>query len=563
MGKKIVVIGGVACGPKAAARVKRLDPQAEVVILEQGEHISYGACGLPFYLEGLIPEIDELIKTPVGVPRTPAFFKAVKGVEVFTGVRAEKIDRKNKVVIAQKLATGERLEFPYDKLVIATGSSPVRPPIEGVDPSGVYTLKSLTDGQKIKADLEDSSITDVVIVGSGLIGLECAEAFGKLGKKVTIIEKLAWPLPALLDDDIAFPILGLMKAKGIRPFFGEGVARFEGQERVEKVITEKGTEVSAQMVLMAIGVRPNVKLAEEAGLEVGRFGIKVDRHLRTSDPDIYAGGDCIESRCLISGQAVYLPMGSLANKHGRVIGDNLAGYQSIFPGTVGTAICRFFELNIARTGLTEARAKDLGYRVMSTIVAGPDKPHYMKGSKPLLMKLVVDEGSGKVLGAQIVGQGDALSRINTVAAVIQAGGTVEDLADTELAYAPPFSPAIDLLTTAAWVTQNKLYRLAKGYKAKEVKAKLEAGEDFVLLDVRTPKEVEEVRLPYENVVYIPLGKLRELALEKLPKDKEIICFCKISLRGFEAVRILVALGFQKTAFLEGGLAAWPYEKISK
>ncbi len=200
---------------------------------------------------------------------------------------------------------------------------------------------------------------------------------------------------------------------------------------------------------------------------------------------------------------------------------------------------------------------------MSTIVAGPDKPHYMKGSKPLLMKLVVDEGSGKVLGAQIVGQGDALSRINTVAAVIQAGGTVEDLADTELAYAPPFSPAIDLLTTAAWVTQNKLYRLAKGYKAKEVKAKLEAGEDFVLLDVRTPKEVEEVRLPYENVVYIPLGKLRELAPEKLPKDKEIVCLCKISLRGFEAVRILAALGFQKTAFLEGGLAAWPYEKISK
>ncbi|NPA48941.1 MAG: pyridine nucleotide-disulfide oxidoreductase, partial [Thermodesulfobacteria bacterium] len=189
-------------------------------------------------------------------------------------------------------------------------------------------------------------------------------------------------------------------------------------------------------------------------------------------------------------------------------------------------------------------------------------PHYMPGNKPLIFKLVYDEGTGRVLGAQIVGPGEVLPRINTVAAVIKAGGTIEELADVELAYAPPFSPAIDILTTAAWASQNKLYRLARSYKAKEVKAKLEAGEDFVLLDVRTPKEIEEVRLPYENVVYIPLGKLREEAPQKLPRDKEIICFCKISLRGFEAVRILAGLGFKNVAYLEGGLAAWPYEKVS-
>ena len=562
MRNKIVVVGGVACGPKAAARVKRLNPEAEVILLEQGEKVSYGACGLPFYLEGLFKDLDELIKTPVGVPRTPAFFKAVKGVEVLTGVRAEEIDRERKLLIARRLATGERLKFPYDKLVLATGSLPVRPPLEGIDLPGIFTLKSLEDGQKIKVKLEDSSIRNVVVVGSGLIGLEVLEPLVKAGKKVTLVEMLGHPLPTLLDEDVAFPLRGVMKAQGIEALFGEGVARFEGAEQVEKVVTDKGTEIPCQMVILAIGVRPNVALAQEAGLEVGRLGIKVDRHLRTSDPDIYAGGDCVESRCLISGQATYLPMGSLANKHGRVIGDNLAGYQSVFPGTVGTAICRFFSLNVARTGLTERRARELGFDAASTIVAGPDKPHYMPGHKPLICKLVYDQGTGRVLGAQIIGPGEVLPRINTVAALLQSHGTIEDLAHTELAYAPPFSPAIDILTTAAWASQNKLYRLVRTYKAHEVKAKFETGEDFILLDVRTPKEVEEVRLPYENVVYLPLGRLRAEAKEKLPRDKEIICFCKISLRGFEAARILHGLGFKKVAYLEGGLAAWPYEKVS-
>ncbi len=563
MGRKIVVIGGVACGPKAAARVKRLDPKAEVIILEQGPCVSYGACGLPFYLGGEVKELDELIKTPVGIPRTPAFFQAVKGVEVLTGVRAEAIDREKKLVIAKRLETGEILKFPYDSVVLATGSRPIRPPIEGINLEGIYCLKSLEDGQKIKAAIEDPKVTDVVVVGSGLIGLECLEPLVKAGKKVTVVEKLSWALPTLLDEDMAFPIAHIMKEKGITALFGEGVVRFEGKDRVEKVVTDQGTEVPCQMVLLAIGVRANIDLAKEAGLEIGRFGIKVDRHLRTSDPDIYAGGDCVESTCLVTGGPTYLPMGSLANKHGRVIGDNLAGYQSVFEGVVGTAICRFFDLNIARTGLTEARAREQGFPVISAIVAGSDKPHYIPGSKPLLCKLIADASTGRLLGAQVVGEGDVFSRINVVPAILKNGGCIEDLAQIELAYAPPFSPAIDLLTTAAWTLQNKLFRLAKGYKAKEVKAKLEQGEKIILLDVRTPKEVEEVRLPYEQVIHIPLGKLREVAKEKLPKDQEIICFCKISLRGFEAVRILTGLGFEKVAFMEGGLAAWPYEKIIK
>ncbi len=560
MGRKIVVIGGVACGPKAAARVKRLDPNAEVLLLEQGESISYGACGLPFFLGGVVKDLQELVNTPAGVPRDPAFFKAVKDINVLLRTRAEVIDRDKKIVLARRLDTGETLKFPYDNLVIATGSSPIRPPLEGIDLPGIYTLKSLKDGEKIKKQLEDSNVTDVVVVGFGLIALECIEALFKARKRITVVEKLGWPLPTLLDEDMAFPLKEALEDRGVAMLFGEGVARFEGKDRVERVITDKGTAIPCQMVLLAIGVRPNISLAQEAGLEVGHFGIKVDRHMRTSDAYIYAGGDCVESRCLISGQPIYLPMGSLANKHGRVIGDNLAGMQSIFDGAVGTAICRLFDLNVARTGLTQKRARELGYPVVSTIVAGSDRAHYIPGQNPLLIKLVADAASGRILGAQMIGPGDVLPRVDTVAALLRTQGRLEDLAAVEMAYAPPFAPAIDLLTTAAWATQNKLYRLAKGYKAYEVKAKLERGEDIILLDVRTPKEVEAVKLPYPQVTYIPLGKLRQLASEKLPQDKEIICFCKISLRGFEAVRILAGLGFKKVAYLEGGLAAWPYEK---
>ncbi len=560
MGQKIVVIGGVACGPKAAARLKRLDPSAEVIILDQGPFVSYGACGLPFFLGGVVKELQELINTPAGVPRDPHFFKAVKDIEVLTRTKAEAIDRDKKIVVARQLETGEILKLPYDSLVLATGSSPIRPPLEGIDLAGIYTLKTLEDGRALKEALANPDIRDVVVVGLGLIALECIEALFKAHKRITVVEKLHWPLPTILDEDVAFPLKEALEDRGIEIILGEGVKAFEGRDRVEKVITEGGREIPCQMVLLSIGVRPNVDLAREAGLEVGPLGIKVDRHLRTSDPHIYAGGDCVESRCLISGKPVYLPMGSVANKHGRVIGDNLAGMESVFEGVVATAVCRLFDLNIARTGLTEKRAREMGYDVVSTIVAGSDRAHYIPGQNPLLIKLIADAASGRVLGAQMIGPGDVLPRVNTVAAVLRSYGTIEDLAAVEMAYAPPFAPAIDLLTTAAWATQNKIYRLVKSYKPYEVKAKIDRGEEVILLDVRTPKEVEAVKIPYPNVVYIPLGKLRALALEKLPRQKEIISFCKISLRGFEAARILASLGFPKVAYMEGGLAAWPFEK---
>ncbi len=559
---KIVIIGGVACGPKAAARIKRLKPEYDVLIIEKGEEISYGACGLPFYLSDEFSDISELMKTAVGVLRDTVFFKNVKGVDVRVRCEAKKIDRKNKKV--KVVCNGKEEEISYDKLIIATGSTPLRPPIPGIGLEGIYTLKSLNDGRTIKRAIKEGKGRSVVIVGAGMIGMECIEAFLKEGYEVSLVEKLPFVLPAFLDEEISLLIMNYLKQKGVKLFCGEGVKEFVGENgRVKKVLTEK-REIEADIVLLAIGFRPNIELAKEAGLQIGRFGIKVDSFLRTSDPDIYAGGDCVEIYNLVTGEKTYTPMGSIANKHGRIIADNICGRTSQFKGTVGTAILKVLDLNIARTGITEAHARKKGYEVITCINPGPDRPHFMKESKPIIIKLIAEKYSGRLLGAQIIGEGDVFSRINTCASLILKGATVDDIMDVDMAYSPPYSPAMDNLIVAANIIQNKRDGLSRSYSPKELKEKLEAKEDFVILDVRTPKEVEEVRLPYENVVYIPLGKLREKA-DELPKDKEIVATCKISLRGYEAVRILAGKGFEreKLAFLDGGIMAWPYEKITK
>ncbi len=565
MAKKFLIIGGVACGPKAAARARRLDPDAEITIIEKGSDISYGACGLPFYLEGEIKEISELTNTPVGIPRSPAFFKAVKGVDVRLNTEAISIDREHKTVKVKYHDTGESGELAYDKLVIATGSAPVRPPIPGIDLEGIHCLKTLDDGSAIKAAMEGASGKSAVIVGGGLIGLECVEPLIKAGFTVHIVEKLPFVLPALLDKEMAAPLMGHLKSKGVILHCGDGVASFEddGNGRVARVKTEQ-TTIDADLVILAIGFRPVTELADAAGLETGRMGIKVDAHMRTSDPDIYAGGDCVESWNIVTGAPMYAPMGSTANKHGRVIANNLCGWNSTFSGVCGTGVCKIMGFNVARTGLTERDARAAGFNVITALTPGPDRPHYMAESKPIHMKLIAEAYTGRLLGVQILGPGEVLSRVDTMAALLKMNGTIDDLADTDMAYAPPFSPAIDNLITAAHVIQNKRDGLVRSYTPEQLKEKIDNDEDIILLDVRTPPEVEMMSLPYRQVINIPLGKVREKAAE-LPKDKEIVCLCKISLRGYEAAKMLEGAGFDpnKIRVLDGGIVAWPYEKNVK
>jgi len=564
MAKKILVIGGVAAGAKAAARIVRRDPKAEVTILEKGAYLSYAACGFPFYISNEVEKHESLLSTPTGVIRDSAFLKNVKGVTVHTRTVAEKIDRKKKVVKALNMETGKRKQLSYDKLILAVGGSPVVPPIEGIDLHQIYTLWSVEDALAIKDVLSNRKVKKVTIVGAGLIGVEMIDAFDRWEVEVTVIEMLDWVLPKMVDRDFGLFVGRYLEGSEIKIQTSEKVLRFEADKRrnVKRVITDKN-DFETDMVLLSIGVRPNVALAKEAGLVLGETGaIKVNEYMQTSDPDIYAGGDCVENTHRISGKKIYAPMGSTANKHGRVIADHITGRKFKFPGVLGTGICKVLDLKIARTGLSEGEARSQGFDIETIICPGPDRPHYYPGVNSVITKLVVEKKSGKVLGAQIMGLGDVAKRIDIAATALSFGATVEQLGMLDLAYAPPFSLAMDNILTSAHVMDNKLQGLAKGVSPLVVQEKLEQGDDFILLDVRGPGEYEMVRIDKPNVTLMPLGKVRE-SHKNLPKNKEIITFCAASLRGYEAQRILEGKGFKNVKFMDGGIASWPFEKYIK
>lgn len=489
----LVVIGGVACGPKAAARARRRDPHARITLVERGRLISYAGCGMPYYLEGLVADTRELMCTPVGVVRDAVFFKNVKDIDVRTGTLAEAIDRAKKEVHLVRVDTGERETLPYDRLVLATGGLPIVPPLEGVDLNRVFRLNHPDEAAAIHEAVASGAVKRAVLVGGGLIGMEMAEALAVRGLEVTVVEMMEHLLPALLDLEPAAFLTKHLRAKGVQVRTGEKVVRLVGDDQgnVCQVLTERGA-LDADLVLLAIGVRPNVHLAQQAGLELGTTGaLAVNDRLQTSDPDIYAGGDCVECTHRLTGEKVYVPLGSTANKHGRVIGDNVTGGDARFPGIVGTTVFKAFDFNVARTGLTEKQARQKGYRLLTALCPAPDRAHYYPGNQPILVKLVAEEDSGRLLGAQVVGPGEAVKRIDVLATALTFGATVDDVADLDLGYAPPYAGAMDNIHHAVNIVRNKRDGLAKALTPQEVRAKLERGDDFVLLDVRTPKELEE------------------------------------------------------------------------
>jgi len=566
MGKKIVVIGGVACGPKAAARARRLDPEAEITVIEKGELLSYAGCGLPYFLSGDVKDVKGLMETPVGVVRDTVFFKNVKDITVLNRTLADSIDRKKKVVHTVNIKRGERSEVPYDKLVLATGGTPVLPPIPGRDTlNNVFTLCSqacVEDAMMIDRALGKEETKRAVIIGGGLIGLEVTEAFVRRGLTVTVVEMLDRILPNLFDWEMSAFLTRCLTEKGVTVMTGTKVDRLSGDAagNVTKVITDKG-EIPAVVVLVSVGVRPNVKLAADSGLQIGGLGgIVVDEELKTSAPDVYAGGDCVEQIGLVHNKKVFVPMGSTANKHGRVIGTNVVGGNLTFRGVCGTAIVKVFDCTAAATGLSEAAAKQAGFDVETILSPSPDKAHFYPGAKPIAIKLGADKKSRRLLGAQIMGPGDVDKRIDVAASAIGFGTTVDQVADLDLGYAPPYSPAMDNIITAANIMRNKLDGTGRSVTPMEAMDRIKRGPDCVFLDDRMTAELDEQgRFPSDNVVHIPLGKLREKA-DTLPKDKEVIAFCKISLRGYEAAKTLEGLGFKDAKFLDGGMLMWPYEK---
>ncbi len=553
---RIVVVGGVAAGPKAAARARRLAPEAEITIVERDEVLSYAGCGLPYYISGMVENRNELMATPIGVLRDPEFFAKVKNVNVLNETEAVAIDPEAKELEVRHLPTGASRHLPYDRLIIATGAEPVDPPIPGNDLENVLQLKRVEDADHFRALMVSRSCPSVVIIGGGLIGMEMTEAVTERHCAVTIIEMLPQVLP-MLDADMAALVEKHMREVGVGVLTATRVERIEGDEngKVRSVVTSDG-EVPAQLVLMSVGIRPNVELARHAGLLIGPSGgIHVNEYMQTSDPSIYAAGDCAEKSCFARGTPCFLPLGSVANKEGRVAGSNAVGHAERFPGVAGTTALKVFDWNLGRAGLSVQQAGELGVPVISATVSAPDRAHYYPGAEPIVLKLVAERATRRLIGIQGAGTGDVIKRIDVAVTAMTAGMTVDQVANLDLAYAPPYSEAMDVLIHGANILRNKLDGLLRGVTSLELHERLSAGEDLMLLDVRTPAEQEAGTIAGSTI--IPLGALRSRAAE-VPRDKKVVIYCKTSLRAWEACTILAPLGYDSLEILDGGLLAWPF-----
>lgn len=447
---KIVIIGGVAAGAKAAAKSKRMLPDAEVHIFTQDTHVSYSSCGLPYYIAGDFADWQKLIV------RTKEEFEK-SGIEIHLQNRVTKILPMDKKILVKDLVENSCNFIEYDKLIIATGASPFIPNIKNNNLKNIYTVRTLEDGINIRKKMETSK--NITIIGGGYIAVEMIEAFVKNGKNVTLIERSPF-IMSVFDEDISSLIQSYILENSdnlVKIINDDTVTEFVGEEEVSGVLTANGYGFETDMVIISAGVRPNVNVAQEAGIELGITGaIKVNSRMRTNLQDIYACGDCVEKINMVSNAPVWLPQGSTANKEGRVAAINACGEVEDFEGILGSAVLRYHALNISMTGLTEKTAQKLGYDTVSVVITKRDKAGYMPEVQNVTLKLVADRRSHKVLGAQAIGRGDSDKRVNTVSVGLLSGMHVEDLLDVDLTYAPPFSTSIDILISAARILKSKL-----------------------------------------------------------------------------------------------------------
>lgn len=559
--KKIIVIGGSAAGPKAASKARRMDENAEITLYQKSTDLSMASCGYPYYIGGFFDDRNQLLCSPAGVVRDSKFFWNAKKITTVVNTEVTQIDRQNKTIEYKNLQTGETGTAQYDKLVIATGATPRKPPIPGIELNGISTLQSLPDADYLRNIRDKGTIKKAVVIGGGLIGIETCEALHLAGIEITIVEMLP-QLLTFLDKQMAKLVEKYVQSKA-NVILENGVAAFIGENgQLTAVKLQNGTEIPCQLAVIAIGVIPNTKLAQQAGLQIGKTGgIIVDKYMQTIDPDIYAVGDCIETTNLVSNYAVHAPFGDLANLQGRVAGENIIkGNVASFYGTIQTGICKVFEYGVGSTGLSEQNAQRLGIKNIETVFnASLDKPSFMQG-KLLITKLITDKTSRKILGAQVIGPGDVSKQVAIWAMAIKANMTVEDMANADLPYAPPYSLAIDHSIASAHIMQNKLNGYMDGISALQMKDLIDNGEKPVFLDVRNSDEYEQMRLGIGEKL-IPLGQLRN-RINELPENKntQIITWCKISLRGYEAALILKANGYNNVKVLEGGIMAWPFNR---
>lgn len=560
MSEHVVIIGAVALGPKAACRLKRLSPDTRVTLVDQGDIISYGGCGIPYFVSGDVSDIKELRATSFKTVRDEAFFRDAKGVEVRTRTRALAVDRAAKRVRLRELATGREYDLAYDRLVLATGSTPRRLGLPGEDLPGVTAVAGLHEAEAIRERISRGEVSRAVVVGSGFIGLELADALAEMwGLEVAVVEVLDHALPRAVSPDLARMVEAHLAEKGVAFHPGRAVTAFEGSDRVERVVLDKGF-LEAELVIVSAGAVPVTDLAREAGLALApRGGILVDKTLRTSDPDIFAGGDCAAIENLITGRPFHLPLGSMANRQGRVIGTNLAGGSAEFPGAVGSWAVKVFDRTLAGAGLTPAEARREGFDALSALVIQLDRAHFFPGKELMTLEATVDRKTRRILGVQGLGPlGDALvGRVGAVAALMGRGGTVDDLSNLEFPYSPPYSQAMDIVNTLGNVADNMLAGMNQGMSPAEF-SRLFAGEgreNCFFLDCREPDNAA----PYlerhpDRWRNIPQGQLAA-RLAEVPRDKTVVLICNTGSRSYEAQLALTRAGLGDVRNLHGGVAA--------
>lgn len=540
-----LIIGGVAGGATVAARLRRMDEKANIILLERGKYVSYANCGLPYYIGDTINNREKLfVQTAKGF--TDRFRIDIRTEQEVTAIRPDK-----KEVEIKNLSTGETYTETYDKLVLSPGAEPLRPGIEGIGSKKIFTLRNVPDTDTIKNYVNTENPKRAIVVGGGFIGLEMAENLYDLGIQVDVVE-MANQVMAPLDFSMAAIVHRQLTDKGVGLHLEDGVSRFEEKDGSVTVHLRSGKQIATDMVLLSIGVRPETKLAKDAGLAIGeRGGIAVNDYMQTSDADIYALGDAVEVRHLVTGQPALIPLAGPANKQGRIVADNIVfGNKKKYPGSIGTSIAKVFDLTVAAAGANAKLLQQNNIPYISSYTHGASHAGYYPGAVPLSIKILFAPENGKLLGAQIVGFNGVDKRIEMLAQVIQRGGTVHDLAELEHAYAPPYSSAKDPVNMAGFVAENILNKKSRIIQWREL-AELPA--DTIRIDVRTHDEYKLGTIP--GFINIPVDELRE-HLDELPKEKPIVVTCAVGLRGYLAYRILVQNGFKHVRNLSGGYKTW-------
>ncbi|NQT35637.1 FAD-dependent oxidoreductase [bacterium] len=553
----VVVIGGSAAGLKAACRISRLQPNTRIRVLVKDRYFAYSNCGLPYFLSGEIESFDSLISTPNNTIKNEKYFREVKGIEILPSHEVVDIDRAARLVRCVNIEQNTEATFPYDKLVISTGATPIIPAIPGYEAEGVYTFTKPEDAIKLRRELQSKEIDKVLIIGGGFIGLELCDAFTALwGVDVELVELQNQLLSGLLDIDLARLVETELTANGITLQLGCGCREIVMDSGRLCVFDHSGDMIQADRIILTTGVRPNSLLAKEAGLEIGvTSGIKVNDHLQTTDPDIYAAGDCVEIPNAVDGHAGVWPLGSLASRMGRVVGDNICDGDSGFGPVVGTMVLKMFDLTIGSVGLSRSDCVDKGYELGESWGTFHDRLNYYPDAVPLNAKLIYDKSNGKLLGFQAVSKGRIVHTLNLAAQIIRTGGTLDDLNDIEHAYAPPYALPFDPLHYLGYIAENSL---TAGVKLISPMEFANLPDDTLILDVRIPSEIEGTPLNMgdRRMAAIPVEELRS-RLNEITHNGQVVTVCQMGSRSWDAALMLRRAGFENVGILAGGALFLP------